>query len=72
MPRIMLLMGVLALGAGCSELAPEVEPAASYAATGCGAVARQRRADAAVNGYDEAVQARVARDSYAACQALVR
>jgi hypothetical protein len=68
MPLIVLLVGILALLGSCAELATGVDPAASYAATDCGVVARQRAADASVIGYDQALQARVARDSYAAYQ----
>ncbi len=58
---------------GCSVIAPDAEPASSFPDTDCGKVGRQRAQDAAVNGYDEALQASVGRDAYAACQAnLVR
>lgn len=71
---IVFRIALLATLGGCGTFnglvghASTAAPAASFADPACGAVARQRGADAAVNGYGD-LQARVASDAYAACMA---
>jgi hypothetical protein len=59
--------------AGCGVL--KTSPAsivvpASFTDRDCDAIARQRRADAVVNGFDAATGDRIFQDSYANCLSL--
>jgi hypothetical protein len=56
---------------GCALLTPEPVASVQYGDTSCGAQARQRADDAAVNGYSY-VAARVGRDTYDSCMAQQR
>lgn len=67
-----MLRGVWIAGAclaltGCGLSAPDEQHLPPMPDPRCAAAARERAADAAINGYDESLQRRVARDSYAIC-----
>ena len=65
--RVLLASSLLT---GCDWYAGTPEPIAlpaSFADPVCRDVARMRSSDAAVNGIDVALLARIARDSYASC-----
>lgn len=73
--RTVLLFGLLASLGGCglfggpSVIVPVASPAA-FTDQECRAIAAQRAADSAVNGYETAMQAIVARGAYGDCMTL--
>ena len=67
-------ISLLAVAAGCTLVSPPADRpvilSAAFTDRTCREVAGERADDAAVNGYDTGLQARIARDSYANCMAM--